>query len=172
MSEHGPGCGCTRCAGFEPGNDVAVRHGAYASPMKLAPRASEIADAIRPLVPAWSESFEPQLALYAIALVRVERATAALEAREADAEQRATYVQGEASGSVYVQSADELRRLQHDLRGWISTCARLADALGLTPSAQARILRDAGIARSAVGSAEARLREHLDSVHGRGGDRG
>jgi hypothetical protein len=27
-SEHGPGCGCTKCVGFEPGNELAVTHGA------------------------------------------------------------------------------------------------------------------------------------------------
>ncbi len=158
---HGDDCRCTRCVGFQPGNEVAVKHGAYASPVRLAPRAEEIADAIRPLVPAWSVAFEPTLALFATSLVRMERATAALDGFEAQADER-----GVAPLALYGQGADELRRLRQDLRGWISTCARLADALGLTPSAQARIMRDAGIGRSAAGQAEDRLRAHLHERYG------
>jgi hypothetical protein len=41
-----------RCA-FQPGNDLAVKHGAYAK-VALGPRVEELTEEIRPLVPAYS----------------------------------------------------------------------------------------------------------------------
>ena len=48
---HGDGCACTRCVGFQPGNGVAVRHGALRADAVIAaePRTKEILAASRPL---------------------------------------------------------------------------------------------------------------------------
>jgi hypothetical protein len=41
MGLHGHGCDCTRCVGFQAGNELNVSHGAYAV-VKRRPRAHEI----------------------------------------------------------------------------------------------------------------------------------
>ena len=142
---------------WEPGNDVAVTHGAYVSPVKLSGRAGEIADAIRPHLPVGSEAFEPTLQAYALVLTRIERADAALD----EVEQQILASTDRAAAAYSRKISEELlTRLRVDLRAWLSQSLRFADALGLTPSSQARILRDAGVGKAAQSQAElAALRE-------------
>jgi hypothetical protein len=131
---HGDACTCVRCIGFQPGNNLPVKHGSYSSPLKLEPRAAEIANELRPLLPLYSPVDEPALRLAAITLVRVERAAAALD--EIDA--RAT----SEVGTYLFEHHDKVARLRHDLRSWISTCDRLLDRLGMNPTSRARLASD------------------------------
>jgi len=130
---------------FAPGNDAHLKHGAFASPVRLGERSEAIADALRPYVTAYHPGVEPTLQSYALALARAERAVSALaEANEG------RYV------ATYKGREDELcLSLQTHLRAWLRLALNLASELGLTPSASARILRDAGIgAQAAAAHAE------------------
>lgn len=127
---------------FPAGNELAVTHGAHVSPIKLGSRPAEIADAVRPYVPAYHPGVEATLQSYAMTLTRMERASAALDAVEeglpgADSLKR----KGE---------HDLLLSLQSSLRAWVRLSARLASELALTPSASARMMRDVGIGASAA----------------------
>lgn len=167
-SEHSAGCSCTRCVGFEqgnelgrrfePGNDLGLRHGAYVSPVKLAARAQEIADVIRPSLPVYSSAFEATLCSYAIVLVRIERASAACDAVEAAADEA-----GARPAGLYLgKAAEPLSRLRADLRAWIGLSLKLAGELGLTPAGAARLARDVGAGLSA----QEALRRHLVERYG------
>jgi hypothetical protein len=133
---------------FARGNQLAtvhaVTHGAYVSPVRLSPRADELADEIRPYLPAQSPGYEPALACYCLILCRVERAAQGVYAHP-DGDQQST-------------------RLLNDLRKWLMASLRYASELGLTPASQARLFRDSGIGRSATASAA--LREHLEANYG------
>ena len=99
------------------GNDRAVTHGAYAA-LKLGGRVDELADALRPQIPAFDEVDDVALRVLSLALARLERAAEALEANS---------------------KATELERLRQDARGWANTVLRYCDALGMTPTARARL---------------------------------
>jgi hypothetical protein len=108
-----------------------VRHGAY-STLRLAPRARELADEIRNVVPAFSPADEPMVRLLALTLARVEMATRALEVIDERAEGNEV--------TVYLgDSAESLRRLREDSRGWINTARRIANDLGMTPTSRAKL---------------------------------
>lgn len=134
---------------FAPGNDLHQSHGAYASPLRLGERATEIADEVRSLLPTPGPAFEPTVHGYGLVWTRIEKAIAALE-------------RAEASGDP--AEADKLSRLEKDLRLWLQTALRYADALALTPASQGRLYRDAALGKTA--SAQAALREHLDATYG------
>lgn len=145
---HGPGCTCKRCVGlrgavdgvpFEPGNSAAVTHGAY-STLLIGPRATEIADGLREIVPVSSPSDEPTIRLLAQTLARVERASAALDAADSTFGARPL-------GAYLIEDAVKLQRLREDLRGWINTASRLANDLGLTPTSRARLGLDIAATR-------------------------
>ena len=53
-----------------PGNDLAVKHGAYAK-LKLAPRAAELADELREVVPVYSPAVEPAIAALSMVLAQL-----------------------------------------------------------------------------------------------------
>jgi hypothetical protein len=127
-AEHGPNCPCTRCRGFEPGNEVSTRHGAYAT-VNLGPRVDELADLIRPTVPTYRSGDEVMLRVLCLALTRLERS--------ADA-------QGE------MKDATELHRLRQDERGWANTVRRYLDDLGLSPMARARLKLDVAMTSRAL----------------------
>lgn len=58
--EHGPICARTRCTGFQPGHELARRHGAMPrSVLKLKPRATEIAAVIADVIPARDGAYAP-----------------------------------------------------------------------------------------------------------------
>lgn len=121
---------------FERGNGAAVRHGAFAV-LRLAPRAEEIADEIRGLVPAGSDADEPAVRLLALALAQVEAATLYL------AEHGIVDSRGKPQGI-----------LKH-LGTMTNTAARLCDRLGLTPTSRAALGLDLTRARGEA------LRAHL-----------
>jgi hypothetical protein len=58
-------CPCTRCRGFQPGNALAVTHGACSelrgarAVLKLGPRAAEIAVLLADAVPAYVDTYGP-----------------------------------------------------------------------------------------------------------------
>jgi hypothetical protein len=102
---------------FEPGNDLAVKHGAYAV-VKLGPRVETLAELIRDLVgPLYRDSDELAVRTLALTLARIEAAATALE---------------EATGG-------ELTSLEGHMRGWVNTQRRLLNDLGLTPAARAKL---------------------------------
>ena len=105
---------------FERGNDAAVKHGATAT-LKLAPRAEEVADEIRALVPARSEADEPAVRLLALTLAQIEAAAAWV------AERGIVDAKG--------QPAPVLKAMTT----MINSAARLADRLGMTPAGRAQL---------------------------------
>jgi len=103
-------------APFQPGHDLSLRHGAYAD-VHLGGRVEELADAIRPLVPGYSEADEVVLRVLCLALARLEASSAAVEGA----------------------STEQLARLRSDERGWANSIRRLVNDLGMTPTARARL---------------------------------
>jgi hypothetical protein len=122
---------------------VAVRHGATAS-LRLTPRAEELADGLRAIVPCCSEADEPSICLLAGVLARIEAANEYL------AEQ----------GLFLPGGGGELQPLLRVLTGWENTAARLCDRLGLTPTSRAALGLDLVRARGEA------LREHLQDTYG------
>lgn len=101
---------------FSEGNDVAVRHGAYAD-VRLGPRVAELANELRPLVPGYRASDEVALRLLALCLSRLEAAEAAVaEASPAD-----------------------LVTLQQHMRGWTNSARRLLNDLAMTTTTRIRL---------------------------------
>ena len=105
---------------FERGNSVATKHGAY-SVLKLAPRAEEISDEIRALVPARSEADEPAVRLLSLTLAQIEAAAAWV------AERGIVDAKGNPQPVLKVMVA------------MTNTAARLADRLGMTPAGRAQL---------------------------------
>jgi hypothetical protein len=62
---------------FAPGNQAHLVHGGYVT-VGLSERAREIADEIRPTLPAHSPANEPVLNLLSTSLTRIENANAAM----------------------------------------------------------------------------------------------
>ncbi len=128
-SAHLDGCTCARCVGFEPGNALALRHGAY-STVYLGKRAAQLAAEVRDTAPVYEECDEPTVRLLALTLARVEAATRASDRLDELAD----------GGSPLAPYQSEMYgRLRQDLRGWIGTAIRLAAELGLTPLARGRL---------------------------------
>jgi hypothetical protein len=118
--------GGRRAPGWPPevragvGNTRAVTHGAKAD-LLIAPRAEELRDQLRELVPAYTESDLPALTLLAWQLARCERANAYLD------EVGLTNRKGIPRPVLKVLST------------WENSAARLCDQLGMTPTARARL---------------------------------
>jgi hypothetical protein len=129
---------------FESGNQIARTHGAYAT-VALGPRVAELADEIRPHIPAYQEGDEIALRILCLALARLEASADAL---------------GEAEGS-------DLQRLRQDERGWSNTVRRYLADLGLTPTSRATLGLNVTRARGAL-AVEA-LGAHLAAAYGEDG---
>jgi hypothetical protein len=129
--KHGPGCACRKCEGFGPGNQLARKHGGY-SMRGISGRAAVIADQIRPTLPAYAECDEPVLQLLSGTLARIESGMGAFGELDRTMAERplAPYL---------IEDAARLQRLHQDLRGWIGLARRLANDLGLTPTARAKL---------------------------------
>jgi hypothetical protein len=95
---------------------LSLRHGAYAN-VRLGPRVEELADELRELVPVYCACDAVAVHLLALTISRLEASAVALEGAE----------------------PSELSRLQQDTRGWVNSAGRLLDALGMTPTARARL---------------------------------
>lgn len=103
----------------EPGR--ATTHGAKAD-LALAPRAAELADYLREIVPARAESDEPTIRLLALILARVETANAWI-----------------AEHGIFTGKSGKVQPVLKALSTWENSAARLCDQLGLTPTAKARL---------------------------------
>lgn len=124
----------------EFGNSRAVTHGAKAE-LIIAPRAAELREHLRSIVPAASPADEPAIALLAMALARVERANEYL-------------------ADCGLLDGDGMPRpVLKVLSTWENSAARLCDHLGLTPTSRARLGLD--LARG-----EAVVTDRLRSVEG------
>jgi len=130
IGPHRNGCPCTRCVGFEPGNEVALKHGSYVSPLRLTSRVGEIAEALLENMPHRSPVFAAMVQAAALAGARLERAIAALE----DAK------------------PGELARLEQDARGWHRSWVSALNALGLTPLSASRMGLNIALAGGSVRS--------------------
>jgi len=131
---------------FENGNQVARKHGGY-SLLGMGDRATEIADDIRPTLPAYAAADEPVLLLLATTLARIERANEAIEIVDANSTSALSeYLAGDEK-----TLAPNLAALRSDLRGWINTARRLANDLGLTPTSRAKLGLDI-VAAQRIGS--------------------
>ena len=136
----------------EPGNQLAVKHGSYASVVTFGPRVDEIAACLRELVPGYALPDEPAVRLLAVMHVRIERAQAALEALDGQTD-------GRELGTYLTADADKLQRLRQDLLGWVNAARRLMNDLGMTPTSRARLGLDLTRARGEA------LRAHLADRH-------
>ena len=112
---------------FEPGNQLARRHGAHAV-LALQPRAQEIATVLRDAAPALPPGSEIALESAAMIGARLEVAMKALD-----------------------ESADAktLNDLDQRAQGWARQWASWLDRLGLTPIAAAKLGLDLTRARGA-----------------------
>jgi hypothetical protein len=147
---HGPDCACSRCVGFLPGNTAAVTHGTRRSAVALSkdPAFAEILDDVRPRVPGYSHHAEPAVQLLSLTLTRVTKATAALDTLD-------EAMAGRELGSYTVEDAAKFQRLREDLRGWVNSASRLLDALGMTPTARARLGLDVARTEDTLAGIEA-----------------
>jgi hypothetical protein len=127
---------------FQPGHELSIRHGAYAL-LKLRPRAAELADAIRQLVPGYVPAHEPAVQAAAMTGARLEKAMAALE----DA--------GET----------ELNALDGHARGWMRLWLSALDKLGLTPLAMSKLGLNLALGK---GAALRTLEDYIAREHGEG----
>ena len=129
---------------FQPGNQLAARHGAYAR-LQLAPRAKEIAESLHDVVPVVSSCDAATIDVLGLVLAQLERAGAALAIVQAADVDRLV-----AGDDLGVDRRDDLRRLAADSRGWANVALRYFDALGLTPTSRARLGLDIARARDAL----------------------
>ena len=135
----------------KPGeSSPALRHGAYSS-IRLGPRAAEIADELRAIVPARGAADEPTIALAALALAQVEAASLYVAER------------GIVDGRGRPQPI-----LRH-LGTMMNTASRLLAALGCSPTSRAALgvdlvrVDDALVAHLAEGRAIRERREAEDA---------
>jgi hypothetical protein len=124
---------------FPAGHELSVTWGDRAM-LKLRPRAAEIAEQIRGLIPLWNDSFGPVVELASMVLAQAEAAFAGL-ADDPDLE-KARWLDERASRSS-------------------KQAGQYLDRLGLTPMAQAKL----GVNLSQVARSE-QLRRHLEENYG------
>jgi hypothetical protein len=118
---HPDDCACTRCAGFEPGNGIAIRHGSYAT-LALRPRAAEIADGLLTAMgDAYEDRYLPAIETAALAGARLERAMGVLLA-------------GSSADKDTLEEEEKRLRLSRDARGWLRSYLAALERLGLTPT--------------------------------------
>jgi hypothetical protein len=122
----------------QPGNDLAVTHGAY-SRLRLTEPAGETAEVLRELVPLQHDADLPTIEAFGFVLEQLRAAGRALE-------------QASKSGR-----RDTLIRLSQDAQGWANVALRFAKELGMTPAARAGLGLD--LARA---SAVARTTSRFD----------
>lgn len=112
---------------YEPGNDAALTHGAYAE-LRLSEQAEELAPLLERLVPAFRPSDRPMVQLLALTWARLQAAAAAIDAA----------------------GPEELPALRRDERLWAGLAARVLDQLGMSPTARARLGLDVAMAQRAI----------------------
>jgi hypothetical protein len=120
---------------FQDGNTVAVRHGAYVGPWRLEGEVADLALRIAEHVPGMNVAFMPAVNLLSTTLLRIERATAALD--EVD-----DHAASPLHPYVTSESGPRLDRLREDCRRWIALAVKLMAELGLTPASAAALGAD------------------------------
>jgi hypothetical protein len=132
---HGPDCLCTRCAGFQPGNELARRHGRWVSDVRLSQddRVAEHAERIEETQPIGHPADAGAIWRLALCYRRVEFAAAALA--EADAATEGRPMAHFAGGPV----AEAVDRMKADLDRWLARASKLEAELGRTPSSRAKL---------------------------------
>jgi hypothetical protein len=114
------------------GNKGPTSHGSYAV-LQLAPRAEEIAAAVRGLGSHLTPADEPAVQLCALLLAQVERAARTLgEVDEA-------IERGGEGVDAWLGRVERRGRLSQDARGWAKEVRNLLDRLGLTPAGRAAL---------------------------------
>lgn len=97
-----------------------VKHGAYSS-LKLAPRAGELAEDLRSIVPLGTEADSAAIAILGMTLARIERASEWLDEHG------------------LLDEGGEPRPVLKVLSAWENTACRLLHALGCTPLSRASL---------------------------------
>jgi hypothetical protein len=126
---------------FAPGNQAATKAGDRAL-LRLRPRAAELAEQIRDLVPVWHDSFTPTVEAAAMVAAQAEAAFAGL----ADA-----------------SDPSQVRWLDERAARWAKLYGQYLGQLGLTPVALAK----RGLDLSQAARSE-QLRQHLEKNYGEG----
>jgi hypothetical protein len=127
---------------FQKGHTHSMTHGGSpAAAWRLAPRAAELAEGIRALVPAYAPADEPLIQLCAMTMARIE-SMAEYVARLGPLDSR-----GRPRGVLRVLQSAE------------NGCARMLSELGCSPTSRARLGLD--VARAGVA-----LEEHLEKRYG------
>lgn len=133
----------------QPGNDLALRHGAYAV-IHLHGRAAQIAQQIEAVVSIASEADRPLIEVLSMTLAQLERAHAVLAA-----EQRTELEQLQAGKRPTKAHRQNLQRLSADARGWANSARRMLEDLGCSPRSRAAL----GLDVARTGDVLAALRE-------------
>ena len=122
---HGESCGCHRCVGARPGNQLARKHGAYRADIVVAaePRTEEYLDWIRETRPIGAPCDEMCELRLAIVYWRSEQAVAAItEADEAV---------GDRPIASYAGGKTWLPQLRADLDRWMARATSLERELAV-----------------------------------------
>jgi hypothetical protein len=148
---HGADCACTRCKGFELGNAVALKHGAYVSVSRLQPLVAVRMAELVPLMPWLAPSDQETLHDYVIVEMRELFARRAIERVEQESQDNPldSYV-GAAGAQI-----DSLRR---DHRAWLKLKRALRNDLGMNPLARSSMKLNAALSEDAAMRA---LERHL-----------
>ena len=138
---HGAACPCHRCVGAQPGNDLAVTHGAYRADVVIAaePRTQEILAWIRDTQPVHAPCDAMTEARLAVVYRRTELAVAAIDEADRLAVDRPI--------ASYAVGKDWLPSLRADLDRWMSRATSLERELGRTPLSRAKLGLDLVAAR-------------------------
>jgi hypothetical protein len=130
---HADGCTCTRCVGFAPGNDLAVRHGALRADAVIAaePRTKAILAWIEETAVVGAPCDHMTELRLAIVYRRIELATSALDESDRAA--------GDRPVASYAGGKDWLPSLRADLDRWMSRATTLERELGRTPLSRAKL---------------------------------
>lgn len=113
---------------FEPGNTVALKHGAY-SPRRVDPLATEILDAVLPTVTWWQPADMPAVWAWAQTEARIQLIREWLAEQGGDLHDTPEELGAVRSAAAFVVKLETM-------------AARARADLGLTPSARARLGRD------------------------------
>jgi hypothetical protein len=142
--QHPADCGCRRCLGFELGNELAKKHGSYASALRLAEdeRTRELAEAIEATQPVAHPCDAGAIWRLALGYRRLELSKAALD----DADEKTA--QNPLAG--YTDKAAWLGRLRDDHARWLRETGRIEAELGRTPASRAKLGLHLATARRAM----------------------
>ena len=116
----------------EPGNELAITHGSYVSPLRLGEdeRTAELADAIRETQPVYDASDEAAIWRLAMVYRRLELSKQALDKADAALSHPL---------AGYSDAASFLEKLRNDHRGWLREAGRIENELGRTPRSRAAL---------------------------------